>query len=65
MTSALLDGSAETIAAAIARGEVSALEVTQAALDRIATRNAAFGAFTDVTAERALKKAEAVDAARA
>jgi 1-carboxybiuret hydrolase len=65
VTSALLDGSAETIAAAIARGEVSALEVTQAALDRIATRNAAFGAFTDVTASRSLKKAEAVDTARA
>jgi AtzE family amidohydrolase len=62
---ALLDGSAEAIAAAIARGEASAREVTQAALNRIAARNGALGAFTDVTASRALKKAEALDAARA
>jgi AtzE family amidohydrolase len=61
----LLDGSAEAIAAAIAHGEASAREVTQAALDRIAARNGALGAFTDVTAARALKKAEALDAARA
>jgi AtzE family amidohydrolase len=65
VTSALLDGSAEMIAAAIARGEVSALQVTQAALDRIAARNGALGAFTDVTATRSLRKAEAVDATRA
>ncbi len=65
MTGALLDGSAEAIAAAIARGEASAREVAQAALDRIAVRNSALGAFTDVTAARALKKAEALDAARA
>ena len=64
MTEALLDGSAEAIAAAIASGHVSAREVVQAALDRIGARNASLGAFTDVTAARALKKAEAVDAAR-
>ena len=64
MTEALLDGSAEAIAAAIASGDVSAREVVQAALDRIDARNASLGAFTDVTAARALKKAEAVDAAR-
>ena len=61
----MLDGSAEAITAAIVSGDVSAREVVQAAIDRIAARNGSLGAFTDVTAARALKKAEAVDAARA
>jgi aspartyl-tRNA(Asn)/glutamyl-tRNA(Gln) amidotransferase subunit A len=61
----LLDGSAEAIAAAVRSGEVSAREVVQAALARIAERNPKLGAFTDVTAERALGKAQALDQARA
>jgi len=61
----LLDGSAEAIAHAVRSGAVSAREVAQAALARIAERNPRLGAFTDVTAERALGKAQALDAARA
>ena len=65
VTSELLDGPAQAIAAAISSGRASAREVTEAALARIETRNAAFGAFTDVTAARALARADAIDAARA
>jgi len=65
MTAKLLDRSAQTIAAAVKGGAVSAREVAQAALKRIEARNSALGAFTDVTATRALSKAEAIDAARA
>ncbi len=53
------------ITRAIRRGEVSALEVTQAALDRVDTTNEALNAFVDVTRERALAEARAVDAQRA
>ena len=65
MTVGLLDGSAEAIAAAVRSGAASAREVTKAALARIEARNGALGAFTDVTAARALRRAEAIDAARA
>ena len=65
MIEALLDGSAEAIAAAVRAGEVSARAVIAAALARIGERNAKLGAFTDVTAARALCAADAVDAARA
>ncbi|MGA8713395.1 MAG: AtzE family amidohydrolase, partial [Roseiarcus sp.] len=60
-----MDGSAEAIAAAVVSGAASAREVTKAALQRIEARNGALGAFTDVTAARALVRAEAIDAARA
>jgi aspartyl-tRNA(Asn)/glutamyl-tRNA(Gln) amidotransferase subunit A len=53
------------IRAAVANGEAKAREVVAATLDRISALNSKLGAFTDVTAERALAKAEAVDAARA
>jgi len=56
---------AAEIAAAVKAGAVSAREVVTAALARVAARNDALGAFTDVTATRALAKADAVDAARA
>jgi AtzE family amidohydrolase len=65
MIEALLDGSAETIAATVRAGDVSARAVIEATLARIVERNGKLGAFTDVTAERALAAAEAVDAARA
>ena len=65
MIAELLDSSAQAIAAAVGKGSASAREVVEAALDRIAARNEALGAFTDVTAARALKKAAAIDAARA
>ena len=48
-------------AAAVRAGRLSAVEVTQAALDRIETRNGAINAFTGVTADRALAAAAAVD----
>ena len=65
MTAKLLDGSAQAIAAAVKAGGVSAREIAQATLKRIESRNGALGAFTDITAERALAKADAIDAARA
>ena len=65
MSAALLDGSAEGIAAAVRTGRISARAVIEATLERIAARNAKLGAFTDVLAERALARADAIDAARA
>jgi aspartyl-tRNA(Asn)/glutamyl-tRNA(Gln) amidotransferase subunit A len=65
VTAKLLDGSAQAIAAAVKSGAVNAREIAQATLKGIESRNAALGAFTDVTAERALAKADAIDAARA
>ncbi len=65
MTTKLLDGSAQAIAAAVKSGTVTAREVALETLSRIKTRNSALGAFTDVTAARALAKADAIDAARA
>ena len=57
-------GAAQT-AAAVAEGRHSARAVVRAALDRIAAGNGRLCAFTDVTAARALARAEAIDAARA
>jgi AtzE family amidohydrolase len=62
---ALLDESAQAIAAAVSKGAVSAREIAQESLNRIKVRNGALGAFTDVTAKRALARADAVDRARA
>ncbi|MEI8146350.1 MAG: AtzE family amidohydrolase [Alphaproteobacteria bacterium] len=59
----LLDGDGVALARAVKRGEVKALEVTEAALARIAVRNPVLNAYTDVTAERAQKSAKAIDAA--
>ncbi len=56
---------AHAIAAAVAAGERSAVEVTEAALARIEALDPHLNAFTDVTAERARAKARAVDTARA
>lgn len=53
-------GAAE-IAEAIRSGQVTARAVTEAALARIEKHNPMLGAFTDVTAERALEQAELVD----
>lgn len=57
--------SASAIAAAVRAGEVSATEVAEAALARIAAQDQSINAYTDVTAARALAEAGAVDAARA
>src|SRR5262249_35460733 len=48
---------------AVAAKKVSALEVTEATLARIAKHDSVLNAFTDVTAERARAKARAIDAA--
>jgi AtzE family amidohydrolase len=65
VTIGLLDASAAAITSAVAGGRTSAREVIETALARIEARNAVLGAFTDVTATRALAKADAIDAARA
>ncbi len=59
---ALLDGSAAAIAAAVRGGGASARAVAEASLARIDRGNAAVNAFTDVTADRALDRAAALDA---
>lgn len=56
---------ATQIATAVARGEVSAMDVIDAALARIAARNPTLNAFTSVTIERARIKAKQVDSDRA
>jgi 1-carboxybiuret hydrolase len=57
--------SAAEIAATVAVGRVSAAEVIEGALARIAARNGKINAFTAVIAERARAKARALDEARA
>jgi 1-carboxybiuret hydrolase len=57
--------SAQEIATAVARGDVSARAVVEATLHRIDAVNPQVNAFTDVTAERALAAADAVDRRRA
>src|ERR1700682_6266202 len=59
------DLSASEIAQAVAARKVSALDVTDAALARIAKQNSVLNCFTDVTANRARAKARAIDAALA
>ncbi len=58
-------GSAAEIADAVTAGRVSALQVTEDALARILERDPLLNSFTDVLAERARKRAQAIDAARA
>jgi 1-carboxybiuret hydrolase len=53
---------AVTLAAAVAAGRVSARDVVAAALERIADRDVRVNAFTDVVKERALGRADAIDA---
>ena len=65
MTIGLLEASAAAIVSAVVRGRTNAREVIVAALARIEARNAALGAFTDVTTARAIARADAIDAARA
>ena len=57
--------SALEIRAAVVSGEASAREIVEATLERIEALNPKLGAFTDVTAKRALAKATAIDARRA
>jgi AtzE family amidohydrolase len=55
--------SAGDIASAVAARQLSALEVSDAALARIARDDKSLNSFTDVTADRARAKARAIDAA--
>ncbi len=57
----LHDLTAHDLAAAIRSGQVSPTEATQHALDRVAKFDDAVGAFTTVTAERALAQARAAE----
>ncbi|GAA5041686.1 aspartyl-tRNA(Asn)/glutamyl-tRNA(Gln) amidotransferase subunit A [Thermocatellispora tengchongensis] len=57
--------SAAELAALMASGEVSAVEVTQAHLDRVAEVDPKINAFLHVDAEAALEQARAIDARRA
>lgn len=56
---------ATEIADAITQGEARAASIIEATLARIDRHNGVLNAFTAVTAERALTKARAIDAARA
>lgn len=56
---------AAQVSAAVAAGELSAVEVARAALDAIEAREPQVQAFLQVTPELALEAAERVDAARA
>ena len=60
----LTNKSALELAAGLASGEFSSVEVTQAHLDRIASTEDDFNSFITVTDELALATAEAVDAKR-
>jgi AtzE family amidohydrolase len=57
--------SATETAAAVAAGSISAKAVVEATLARIAARDSALNAFTDVTAARAKERAATIDAERA
>ena len=65
MAADLVRQTASTLAAAIAAGEVSAVEVAEAHLERIAAVDERVHAFLHVMREDALDQAAAVDAARA
>jgi 1-carboxybiuret hydrolase len=57
--------SAADIAAVVASGQTSALTVVEATLSRIRARDPLLNSFTATTQERALRRAQALDAARA
>lgn len=63
--STLSDFTARGLRDAMAAGKVSSREATQFALDGIARLNPQLNAYNAVFAERAIKQADAVDAARA
>ena len=63
MTATPATPSASEIAKAVTSCKITALEVTEAALARIARHDSVLNSFTDVTAERALARAREVDAA--
>jgi aspartyl-tRNA(Asn)/glutamyl-tRNA(Gln) amidotransferase subunit A len=61
----LLDATVRSIRDGVAAGQLSAVDVVRACLDRIAAVNPALNAFNLVDAERALSRAQTVDRRRA
>ena len=59
------DASGTEIARAVAAGAISAREVAEAALSRIEDRDPTLNAYTELTRQRALAEADAVDRRRA
>ena len=59
--SSVLHRTATEIAADVRARRTSAVEITRSAIATIEAHNGSLGAFTDVTADRALREAEAVD----
>src|SRR5690242_19362765 len=60
-----LDRSISDIAAAVAKGDLSAEEIANDSIAAIETSNSRLGAFLAISAEQALEQARAVDARRA
>lgn len=61
----MIEKTVAELSAALAAGEVSSVELTQAYLDRIATFNTSLNAYITVCDESALQQARAADTARA
>jgi len=61
----MIEKTVAELSAALAAGEVSSVELTQAYLDRIAQFNESLNAYITVCDESALQQAKAADAARA
>ena len=61
----LYQKSATELSAMLARGEISAVELTRSVLGRIEETDGKVGAYVTVCAEDALKQAAAVDSRRA
>ena len=62
---ALLTGPIAGLHTALQQGEISAREIAAATLEKIARVNTAINAFTQVTEDRLLREADALDARRA
>jgi len=61
----MINSTVAEISAALAAGDISSVEITQAYLDRIATLNGELNAFITVCEDSALEQAKAADDARA
>ncbi|MBL4574019.1 MAG: Asp-tRNA(Asn)/Glu-tRNA(Gln) amidotransferase subunit GatA [Gammaproteobacteria bacterium] len=61
----MINSTVAEISAALAAGDISSVEITQAYLDRIATLNGELNAFITVCEDSALEQAKAADEARA
>lgn len=61
----MINSTVAEISAALAAGDISSVEITQAYLDRIATLNGDLNAFITVCEDSALQQAKAADEARA